>query len=132
MLANAESLADETELESLAPARFEVCDCSSAEWLVRKIVEADAHAMRVKTQAQREIRRTLRERDFLLFRCGPQLVRWTREQLEATKGRRKSVLLLSGTVGFRQISPKLVVDNMLAVLVAAVVRGSTKKSEPPK
>jgi hypothetical protein len=103
-------------LASLAPEQFEVRDRASAEWLVRKLVEADAYVERVKHQASREIRRTQRERDFLMMRYGPQLQRWTCEQLEQTKGRRKSFLLLAGTVGFRQISAKLVVDNSTAVL----------------
>jgi phage host-nuclease inhibitor protein Gam len=83
---------------------------------VRKVVEADAYIGRVKSQADREIRRTQRERDFLLKRYGPQLERWTESELQKHKGRRKSVLLLAGTVGFRQISAKLVVDNATAVL----------------
>jgi phage host-nuclease inhibitor protein Gam len=103
-------------LASLAPEQFEVRDRSSAEWLVRRLVEANAHVERVKHQAIREIRRTQRERDFLMMRYGPQLERWTREQLEQTKGRRKSVLLLAGTVGFRQTPPKLVVDDQSAVI----------------
>ena len=107
---------NDAELAAMVPQQFEVLDRSSAEWLVRKVVEAEAYIHRVKHQADREIRRTQRERDFLMMRYGPQLERWTREQLEQTKGRRKSVLLLAGTVGFRQISAKLVVDNATAVL----------------
>ncbi len=106
----------EAALASLAPERFEVRDRSSAEWLVRKVVEADAYIVRIKHQADREIRSTQRDRDFLMMRYGPQLERWTREQLEQTKGRRKSVLLLAGTVGFRQVAAKLVVDNQPVVI----------------
>jgi hypothetical protein len=104
------------ELASLAPEQFEVHDRPSAEWLVRKVVEAQAYMDRVKHQADREIRRTQQERDFLMMRYGPQLERWTREQLEQTKGRRKSVLLLAGTVGFRQTAPKLVIDDHSAII----------------
>jgi len=103
-------------LVSLAPEQFEVRDRSSAEWLVRKVVEAEAYMARVKHQADREIRRTQQERDFLMMRFGPQLERWTREQLEQTKGRRKSVLLLAGTVGFRQTASKLVIDDQSAII----------------
>jgi hypothetical protein len=108
--------AEATDLQAMVPDQFEVRDRASAEWLVRKVVEADAYIDRVKHQANREIRRTQRERDFLLFRYGPQLERWTRQQLEQTKGRRKSVLLLAGTVGFRQTCAKLVVDDQMAVI----------------
>jgi hypothetical protein len=107
------------ELEALAPKRFEVTDRSSADWLVRKVVEADAHIRRVKEQSVREIARTQRERDFLLLRFGPQLERWAKAELQKHKGRRKSVLLLSGTVGFRTLAEKLVVDDELRLLAWA-------------
>jgi hypothetical protein len=103
-------------LEMAVPEQFEVNDRSSAEWLVRTVVEIDAHMARVKVQAEKELNRTQRDRDFLLFRYGPQLERWTREQLRQTKGRRKSVLLLSGTVGFRATCQRLVVEDPSAAL----------------
>jgi hypothetical protein len=104
------------ELGSIAPPQFEVQDRDSAECLVRKVVEASNYIDRVKHQAEREIRRTQRERDFLLLRYGPQLQRWARIELENYKGRRKSVLLLSGSVGWRSISAKLVIEDMLVVV----------------
>ncbi len=106
----------DAEFAAMVPQQFEVSDRDTAEWLVRKIVEADAHVVRVKSQADREIRRTMRERDFLLLRYGPQLERWTQKELQNYKGRRKSVLLLSGTVGYRQVAAKLVVDDQPAVI----------------
>jgi hypothetical protein len=109
----AESAAD---LATVVPQQFEVRDRDSAEWLVRKVVEATNYIDRVKHQANREIRRTQRERDFLLLRYGPQLQRWARTELEKHKGRRKSILLLSGSVGWRSISTKLVIEDMLAVV----------------
>ena len=116
----AETADDEAQAAALAvPERFEVHDRDSAEWLVRKLVEADAHIRQVHQQADREVRRTERERDFLRMRYGPQLERWTRQQVEQSKGRRKSVLLLSGTVGFRRVPAKLVVDDAPAALAWA-------------
>jgi hypothetical protein len=101
------------------PERFEVRDRDAAEWLVRKLIEAEAHIKQVRQQADRELRRTERERDFLLMRYGPQLERWTRLQVDQTQGRRKSVLLLSGTVGFRRIPAKLVVDDAMKAIAWA-------------
>ena len=106
-------------MASIVPQRFTVKDEASADWLVRKLVEAEAHVRRVKEQADREVRRTEREREFLLHRFGPDLRRWTERQLEQHKGRRKSVLLLSGTVGFRSIGSKLVVDDEASLLAWA-------------
>ena len=106
----------DAELAALVPERFSVKDESSADWLVRKVVEADAHIRRVKEQSEREIRRTERERDFLLLRFGGDLQRWVKKQLQKDKGRRKSVLFLSGTAGFRRLAAKLVVEDETIVV----------------
>jgi hypothetical protein len=111
--------ADASELAAMVPPRFTVRDEKSADWLVRKLVEAEAHIRRVKEQAEREIRRTEREREFLLYHFGNDLEKWAQKQLAKSKGRRKSLLLLSGTVGFRTIAAKLVVENDTAVLAWA-------------
>jgi len=115
-IATMDDVASEAELAALVPERFSVKDESSADWLVRKVVEADAHIRRVKEQAEREIRRTERERDFLLLRFGGDLQRWVKKQLQKDKGRRKSVLFLSGTAGFRQLAAKLVVEDEPTVI----------------
>lgn len=103
---------DDEKLASVeVPEQFAVRDEATANWLVRKVVEADAHIARVKEQADREIRRTQHERDFLMLRYGRQLESWARLELANHKGRRKSVNLLSGTVGFRSHGEKLIVDD---------------------
>lgn len=107
------------DLAAMVPERFSVRDQPSAEWLVRKLVEADAHVRRVKEQAEREVRRTERERDFLLMRFGRELEAWARKELAKHKGRRKSLLLLSGTVGFRRMRAKLLVEDAARALAWA-------------
>jgi Bacteriophage Mu Gam like protein len=82
-----------------APAGFEVRDHSSANWLVRKIVEARLYRRRVQEWAIGETRRAEREEQFFLQRYGPQLEAWAREQI--TNSSRKSLKLPAGTVGFR-------------------------------
>ena len=112
-----EPVASEADLAAMVPERFAVRDRAAAEWLVRKLVESDAHIARVKEQAVREVRRTERERDFLRLRFGGELEAWTRTELAQRKGRSKSVLLLAGTVGFRACAPKLAIqqdDRLLA------------------
>lgn len=115
-IAVAEAPPTDAELATMLPARFSVHDEQTADWLVRKLVEADAHIRRVKEQAAREIRRTERERDFLRMRFGKELESWARTQLAQHKGRRKSLLLLSGTVGFRAIAAKLIVADASKLL----------------
>jgi hypothetical protein len=87
------------------PETFAVDDAESANWVVRKIIEARAYAKHVKRWAQAELLRAEREEQFFYYRYGPQLERWVREQLE--RGRRKSLKLPAGTAGFRAEPPRL-------------------------
>jgi hypothetical protein len=81
------------------PEAFGVSDASSANWLVRKVIEARAYAKHVKEWAALEVRRAEREERFFLERFGPQLEAWARQQIAGS--RRKSMKLPAGTVGFR-------------------------------
>ena len=96
---NQHPLTDEQELPPSAPESFAVHDASSANWLVRKIVEARAYAEHVKQWAAMEVRRAEREERFFLERFGAQLEAWARPQI--SDSRRKSLKLPAGTVGFR-------------------------------
>lgn len=91
------------------PETFAVDDAASANWVVRKIIEARAYAKHVKTWAEAEQRRAEREEQFFYHRYGQQLERWVREQLE--RSRRKSVKLPAGTAGFRVEPPRLEVRD---------------------
>ena len=93
------------------PESFAVRDPATANWLVRKVVEARAYAGRVAEWAEREIRRAQRDEQFLLDRYGGELEEWARRQLNQEKGRRKSVALPAGTVGFRTKPPRLAVTD---------------------
>src|SRR5687768_14177659 len=73
------------------PDGFGVRDGQTANWVVRKIVEARAYAVHVQEWAAREIRRAQGDEKFFLHRYGHQLEEWARRQLEAEDGRRKSV-----------------------------------------
>jgi hypothetical protein len=91
------------------PDAFAIEDASSANWLVRRIVEARAYAKRVKAWADAEVRRAERDEQFFLQRFGHQLEAWTKAQI--AKGRSKSVKLPAGTVGFRIEPPRLDITN---------------------
>jgi hypothetical protein len=82
-----------------APDGFEVRDAASANWLVRKVNDARTYRSSVKAWAEAETRRSEREEQFFMERYGRQLETWAREQID--KGRRKSVPLPAGVVGFR-------------------------------
>lgn len=84
---------------------FSVVDASSANWVVRKIIEARNYAERVKTWAEGEIKRAEQKEQFFLFHYGRQLEEWAKAQIGG--GRRKCVKLPGGTVGFRTEPHKL-------------------------
>lgn len=115
---DASSLGADIDLEILraVPQGFSV-DCQDhANWVVRKISEARAYAERVKQWADREAARAAREEETLLFLFGRQLEAWTEQQIEQLGGKRKSVPLPAGTVGFRSTQSKIVIDDEGLVL----------------
>ncbi|HEV7299623.1 MAG TPA: hypothetical protein VGN72_09685 [Tepidisphaeraceae bacterium] len=95
---------------------FCVCDEATASWVVRRIVEARAHAQRVEAWAHRELRRAERDERWLMGQFGPQLEAWLRDELRRRGGGgARSVALPAGTVGLRRRPPTLdVVDEPAA------------------
>ena len=83
------------------PQAFCVHDAATANWVIRKIMEARQYAERTRQRAAAEARRAEREEEFLLFRFGEQLKSWARQKLEADNTNRKSINLPAGTIGFR-------------------------------
>lgn len=97
-------------------SEFRICDEKSANWLVRKVVEARAYRKRVRRWAEREIRQAAEDEKRLLFRYGTQLQAWASDEIRKLRGRRKSVGLPGGRVGYRTAGPKLVIEDVVAVV----------------
>ena len=93
---------EDTNFEPAVDEGFCVRDESSANWVIRKIAECRSYAERVTVWAAAEIRRAEKEEEFFLFRFGGQLERWASEEIRKLKGRRKSLNLPAGAVGFRR------------------------------
>jgi len=104
------------EVMKAIPKSFAVEDEKSANWLVRKVVAARQYAQKVKEWSEIEQRRAEREEASLMFLFGRQLERWCKGEIDKLAGRRKSINLPSGTVGFRHIGCSLQVDDERAVL----------------
>ena len=51
-----------------------------------------------------------------MFLFGRQLEAWTQQELVRFKGRRKSICLPGGMVGFRKVRGRTVIDDLAAVL----------------
>jgi hypothetical protein len=110
---------DEADVAAVVPPQFEVRDESTANWLVRRVVECRAYAERCAAWAEAERRRAERDEEFLLFRFGGQLAEFARQQIAAAGGRRKSITLPAGTAGFRTLPARVVVDDEAAALARA-------------
>jgi phage host-nuclease inhibitor protein Gam len=104
------------ELTAAAPEAFRVCDEATANWVVRRVMEARKYAERVEAWAATELGRAEREERFLLERYGRQLEAWARQRLAEGRARGKSVRLPAGTIGFRATSPHLSIQDASALL----------------
>ncbi len=104
------------DAEPSVPETFCVRDAESANWLVRRILEARAYAERVAAWAERERRRAQREEEFFLARFGPQLRTFAAREIAKSGGRRKSLNLPSGRIGFRAVPAKIVIEDEIRVI----------------
>src|SRR5687767_12636350 len=106
----------EAELHRLVPEAFSVRCPQTAGWVVRRIVEARKYAERVKVWAEVERRRAEAEEQRLLYLFGDQLRGWAEQEIAKLRGRRKSLALPSGTIGFRCVPPRVVVRDEAVVM----------------
>ncbi len=95
---------------------FHVRDEGSANWVLRKIIEARAYREHVAKWAAAETVRAERQEAFLLHRFGSELESWAREQIGKQHGRRRSLALPAGILGFRQEPMKLLVLDERALV----------------
>jgi hypothetical protein len=105
---------DEQAIEQVASEvdeAFHVRDEQSANWVLRKIVEERAYRHRVQQWCDAETRRSERREQFLMLRFGAELAEWTKRQLAGKFGKRRSIHLPSGKLGYRTTPAKLVVAD---------------------
>jgi len=98
------------------PESFRVHDDASANWVVRQIIERRAYSQRCAEWCEKEQARAKHEEDFFLFRYGQQLREFAQAKIAAAGGRRKTVNLPAGAVGFRSEKSKLVIDDEALVI----------------
>ena len=111
--------ATETLEVALVPEQFAVRDNSSANWVIRKILESRAYAKRCAEWCEQEQARARRTEEFFLVHYQQQLIDFARQQLREENGRRKSVNLPAGRIGFRAEPAKLIVDDEATVIAWA-------------
>lgn len=114
------------------PPRFAVMDMSSANWALKKIAELEDKQRQIERMGDAE-RDAITKRmntllspidkaiEFFVTVYGPQLEAWARAEIGS--GKKRSVNLLHGTVGFRKGQDKLVVDDEDAMISVARTQG---------
>jgi hypothetical protein len=90
---------------------FRVADENTANWLVRKILEARAYAVHVEEWAAAEKQRAKRDEQRLLLRFGPELEQWLRTEIQTRGNRSKSVALPAGRISLRRVNGRMVIAD---------------------
>lgn len=97
---------------------FGVVDARSASWVCKKLNEARAYQARVKSWAERELRRAKQREAFFMARFGKELEEWARAELSKPEHRKRRVINLpGGSVGFRRTVPRLVIQDEAKLIV---------------
>lgn len=106
-----------TEATSQQAERFTIDTREKADWLLKKLAGIEAEEKLIEAQAQKMLEQLRSDRESLLGRFGAELESFTRGETEG--GRRKSLTLFHGTVGFRTVPARLVVENQEDALQTA-------------
>ena len=104
---------------ALVPVEFSVHDEATANWVVRIVMQARAYADRVKQWADAELRRAQREEERILYLYGGQLQDWVTSEIAKAKGKRRSLNLPAGRVGYRKVPSRFVIEDACAVMAWA-------------
>lgn len=105
--------------ETLRPAEFTVQTAEHADWVLKKIHAMDAELALVEAQARKMVKQIKSERERFAARFLPQVEAWALAELEASKGKKKSVALLHGTVQFTSTPARLTIENVADALQTA-------------
>jgi hypothetical protein len=92
-----------------------ITDESSANWIVRRILEARAYAQHVETWAAIEIQRAKSDERHFMHSFGCQLEDWLRQAISDQHLRRKSIALPAGKVGLRKTPSRLELVDLASV-----------------
>lgn len=95
-------------------AEFVPTDAAGVDWVLGKIADARARAQRIRGNAELMARAEERSAEHLEWKYGPNLQTWLRAELAG--GKRKSVRLLNGVVGYRQKPAGVCITDPAAAL----------------
>lgn len=91
--------------------QFTIQTREHGEWYLRKLANLEAEKERIEAQAALMLRQLESDRNSLVSRYESQFQNLVRTEMEAGKGKRKSVVFFNGTAGFRTVAPRLVVSS---------------------
>jgi hypothetical protein len=110
---------EETQTTTEAKEPFIINSRERVDWYLRKLANLEAEELRIKAQAEKMLRQVQSDRESLVQHFQPQVENFVREELEATKSKRRSIAFFHGTVGFVAVPPRLVVESEADALQTA-------------
>jgi len=99
------------------PEAFCPADAPGVDWVLRKVAAARAEAALIRENAERMARACERDADTLEWRYGAAIQTWARAELG--EGKKKSIRLFHGVVGFRTRPACVSVTDPAAALAHA-------------
>ena len=112
------------------PEQFTIQTREHGEWYLRKLANLEAERQRIEAQAALMLCQLETDRNSLTTRFQSQFENLVRAELEAAKGKRKSITFFNGTAGFRTVASRLVIESEAdALTTARLVAPATITSE---
>ena len=93
--------AQATETET--PPEFHIDSENAANWYLRKLANIESEKQRVTMQAAQIVKQLEADAEGLRYCFDGELEAWTRQELAKKGNRRKSLILLQGTLQFRTV-----------------------------
>lgn len=105
---------------------FCIKDDATADWYVAKLAAIDAETALLKAQYEAAVKRLQNDRESLEYQFGGQLEAYIKAKIEASDGRKKSLILPHGTCAFRTVAAKIALADVAAAEVFAIEDDETQ------
>jgi phage host-nuclease inhibitor protein Gam len=102
---------------------FVVDSEAKVNWLLSLLANLDAEAARIKAQTDTRLRQIANERQGLLYQYEADLKAFAAQEIAKQKGKRKSVVLMQGTLSFRTVPASVKVADDESAFAYAVAEG---------
>jgi phage host-nuclease inhibitor protein Gam len=95
---------------------FVVDSEAKVNWLLSLLANLDAEAARIKAQTETRLKQIANEKQGLLYQYEADLKAFAEQEIAKSRGKRKSVVLMQGTLAFRNVPASLKVTDEDAAL----------------